>query len=248
MCTAGFDEEGNWVRIYPIPYRKLDYELQYQKYQWIELDLIKNTSDFRPETFKPKNVDDAESITLLEKIDTRSNWARRKELVLQNVYTDMNQLINNAKTQGKWTSLAVFKPTIIKNFKYVKAAREWNTKQQGVLAQCNLFEDKSTKEVVRKLPFTFFYIFEDENGNESQMMNEDWELGALFWNCFKKHNGDQVKACEDVKRKYLDEFVMTKDLYFFLGTTKRHHLKSRNPFIIIGTFYPQKEKQLKLDL
>ena len=80
------------------------------------------------------------------------------------------------------------------------------------------------------------------------MMNEDWELGALFWKCLKRHNGDEVRACEDVKRKYLDEFVMTKDLYFFLGTTRRHHLKARNPFIIIGTFYPQKENQLKLDL
>ncbi len=50
VCTAGLREDGSWVRIYPIPFRKLDYDSRYAKYQWIELNLVKNTSDPRPET------------------------------------------------------------------------------------------------------------------------------------------------------------------------------------------------------
>ena len=38
VCTAGFLEDGSWVRIYPIPYRKLDYTERYQKWHWISLD------------------------------------------------------------------------------------------------------------------------------------------------------------------------------------------------------------------
>jgi len=38
----------------------------------------------------------------------------------------------------------------------------------------------------------------------------------------------------------------TKDLYLFLGTSKLHHFTSRNPFIIIGAFYPKKEIQATL--
>ncbi|MBF0521069.1 MAG: hypothetical protein HQK92_15270 [Nitrospirae bacterium] len=71
-------------------------------------------------------------------------------------------------------------------------------------------------------------------------MIEDWEIGQLFWNCLKRHKGDEVKACDDVKRKYFDDFAKTKDLYFYLGTTKEFHFKGRNPFIIIGTFHPPK--------
>jgi hypothetical protein len=35
VCTAGFKEDGSWIRIYPVPFRKLDYENQFHKWQWI---------------------------------------------------------------------------------------------------------------------------------------------------------------------------------------------------------------------
>ena len=50
-------EDGTWIRIYPIPFRKLSYDKRYSKWQWIELDLVKNTSDFRKESFRPANID-----------------------------------------------------------------------------------------------------------------------------------------------------------------------------------------------
>lgn len=37
VCTAGFREDGSWIRIYPIPFRKLDYQNQYHKWQWINI-------------------------------------------------------------------------------------------------------------------------------------------------------------------------------------------------------------------
>jgi len=32
VCTAGFTDKGKWIRIYPVPFRKLDYSTQYKKY------------------------------------------------------------------------------------------------------------------------------------------------------------------------------------------------------------------------
>ena len=78
-------------------------------------------------------------------------------------------------------------------------------------------------------------------------MIEDWEIGTLFWKCLKKHEGNEAKALADVKRKYFDDFAKTKDLYLFLGTTKKFHKRSKNPFIIIGTFTPKIETQLSFD-
>ncbi len=54
VCTAGFKEDGTWIRLYPVPFRKKSYNEQYKKYDWIEVDLVKNTSDFRPDSFRPK--------------------------------------------------------------------------------------------------------------------------------------------------------------------------------------------------
>ena len=50
VCTAGVLEDGSWIRIYPIPFRKLEYDQQYKKFQWIEVDVEKNTSDYRPDS------------------------------------------------------------------------------------------------------------------------------------------------------------------------------------------------------
>lgn len=246
VCTAGLDEDGNWVRIYPVPFRKLGYNKQYQKYQWIEIELVKNTRDFRHESYRPKNIEDEDVITFLGKLGTKNNWAERKELVLKKVYTDLTQLISEAKNKKICTSLAVFKPTEIKDFVCESCPREWSKKQKAALQQRKLFEEDHSFEVVRKLPYKFSYVFSDKNGRVSKMMNEDWELGALYWNCLERHDGIEEKACQDVKKKYWDDFAKTKDLYFFLGTTKLHHSVAPNPFIIIGTFHPKIEKQLKL--
>ena len=75
-CTAGFREDGSWVRIYPIPFRLLDATSQFKKYQWIELDLEKRSKDSRPESYNPKDRDD---IKLLERIGTERNWEERKK-------------------------------------------------------------------------------------------------------------------------------------------------------------------------
>jgi len=42
----------------------------------------------------------------------------------------------------------------------------------------------------------------------------------LYWNCLKRYEGNEAMACEDVKKKYFDDFAKTKDLYLFLGTTR----------------------------
>ena len=32
VYTAGFLPDGQWIRLYPIPFRKLSYEVQFNKY------------------------------------------------------------------------------------------------------------------------------------------------------------------------------------------------------------------------
>ena len=78
-------------------------------------------------------------------------------------------------------------------------------------------------------------------------MIEDWEIGQLYWNCLKAAKGNKSEALLKVRQRYEEEFVNKKDIYFFLGTTKQWHTRrSKNPFVIIGVFYPKKESQLRL--
>lgn len=122
VCTAGFLEDGRWVRIYPIPFRKLEYEKRYSKYDWVEIDLVKNVSDFRPESHKPWSIESA--FNVVGHVNTNDSWQQRKEIVLKKIYTNLTQLIDEAKDKRIATSLATFKPTEILDFTIEKVERE----------------------------------------------------------------------------------------------------------------------------
>ncbi len=247
VCTAGFLEDGTWIRIYPIQFRKKSYHEQYSKYDWIELDLVKNNKDPRPESYRP--VSHETPINVIGNIPPDGDdWFERRNIVLKKIYKNLTQLIEEAKNVDICTSLAVFKPTKILDFFWDEDEKEWPPDKLEQFKQLNLFQtiDDKKFEVVKKLPFKFFFKYLDDEGKQSNMMIEDWETGELFWNCLKRNNGNETKACEDVKKKYYDDFSKTKDLHFFLGTTQVHHFISKNPFIIIGAFYPKHLTQLRL--
>ena len=247
VCTAGFREDGTWIRIYPVQFRQKPYEQQYQKYQWVEVDLVKNERDFRPESYRPISHD--AEIKILGNIppDGKS-WLERRKFALNKIYYNLTELIAESKEKTTCTSLAVFKPSKIINLKVENVEREWSKEKLASLKQLNLFEINSSgnKEVVRKLPYKFSYQLLDNQGKESTMMIEDWEIGQLYWNCLARHEGNEEQAVNDIKKKYLDDFARTKDLYLFLGSTQIHHYTSHNPFIIIGTFHPKPIVQLNL--
>jgi len=250
VCTAGLLEDGSWIRIYPISFRKKDYEQQYKKYDWVELNLVPNTSDFRPESHRPYSLDTP--IAILGNIDTSNNWRERKDIVLKNVRTSITDLIAESYDENKRTSLATYKPREIIDFVAEPADREWDAKKIAQLRanrqQGNMFEyPEDPFEVVDKLPYTFRYVFLDEDGTKRRMMIEDWETGALYWRMLAKYEGDESLAVEAVKKKYFDDFAKTKDLYFYLGTTLKYHIrKAKNPFVIVGTFTPKIELQTSL--
>ncbi len=233
VCTAGFREDGSWVRLYPVSFRKLFYGSQYKKYNWIEIDLAKNTSDFRPESYRP-----CSEIKILDHVNTDNNWQKRKEIVLRNVYADLRKLIEEAKS-AKRTSLAVFKPAKILDFIAEPTDENWDPKKLAQLNQMNLFEERLRP--VNKLPYNFYYKFKDTNGLESKLLVNDWEVGALYWRMRFKKRCTEDQAIQHVKNRFLTDFANNKELYFFLGTTRTFHLRSKNPFIIIGVFYPKKE-------
>ncbi len=238
VCTAGITEEGDWIRIYPIVFRGLDYEKQYKKYQWIELALKPNGKDSRVESFNPVNIED---IVLGEIIGTDGGtWERRKEIVLKNVHMEMGKLI--CKTERRKTSLAVFKPTEILRFSFKKEDEDCDQKKrQAFEDQFKLFpKERKIFEPLVKLPYRFFYEFKDSTGKKSCLSILDWEIGSLFLKQLKS-KGSEEKALEDVKKKYSDDFLKNKDIYFFLGTSKEHHFTAKNPYMIIGVFYPKKD-------
>ena len=249
VCTAGVREDGSWVRLYPIPFRLLDYKDRYQKFDWIETRLVRNTKDPRPETF---HLADTADIQPAGNLDTADNWHERRDLMLKKVkvYDRLEPLIEAA--HANQLSLAVFKPTNILDFVWESDDREWDQSKVDTMRsnadQAELFAGdtwRQTFKLMPKLPFKFSYRFEDAAGKQSEMQVLDWETGQLFWNCRRAADGDERMALAKVREKYMDQFLKT-DLHFFLGTTKEFHSWATNPFLIIGVFPIPHEKQLGL--
>ncbi|MBP9169870.1 MAG: hypothetical protein KBG48_20875 [Kofleriaceae bacterium] len=249
VCTAGVREDGTWVRIYPVPFRRLDEKQQYSKYDWVECRLQRNTVDVRPETFRP--VDQRELVPVGE-MSTDHNWRERRDILLKKarVYDNLEELIAGAKANQ--ISLAVFKPARILAFVVEEDEREWDINKVKEMREASrqheLFEDNTWREtfrVIPKLPYKFSYRFEDAAGKKSEQQILDWEIGALYWNCLRSVDGDESKAIAKVRQKYMDEFLK-KDLHLFLGTTQQWHQVAVNPWVIIGVLPIPEEKQLGL--
>lgn len=248
VCTAGVRSDGSWLRIYPVPFRRLDEAEQYKKFDWIEADFIRSRSDPRPETRHPADVKKMLPVGHMSKSD---GWRERRELLLRRavVYDRLEPLITGAKQNR--LSLAVFKPAEIRGFVWEDDERDWDfeklaqmreqTKQTEIFAADTW---RVTFNVIPKLPYAFSYQLTDANGKRSTMQVLDWECGQLYWNCLRRHR-DEAIALKKVKAKYLDEFSR-RDLHFFLGTTQQFHAFAPNPWVIIGVFAPPHQDQFDL--
>ncbi|MDR1084942.1 MAG: hypothetical protein LBP22_08810 [Deltaproteobacteria bacterium] len=245
VCTAGILKDGSWIRLHPLPFPSIEEDKKFKKYTWIELEVEKNPTDSRPESYSPVNWRNLEP---LQNGNTKAvNWQERKDIIFRNtiIYDTLNDLITENKKNG--VSLAIFKPKQIIKFEHKEASRNWSENDLALLRQASQQRDlfKTEAEIKkeflppRKLPYRFSYKFIDKCDQESTMMIADWEIGSLYWNCLKGADNDEEAAIEKVKNKYFYTFTAKKDLYFFLGTTlKFDNMNAPNPFIIIGVFYP----------
>ncbi len=250
VCNAGFLENGKWIRVYPVKFQALPYDQQYSKFNWIQLNLVRSKKDFRQESYRPERGID-EPIKTIGRLGTKRNWFERKRFALQEVFTSMGDLITLSKNPNVWKSLATVKPNKIVKFEVEEDERHWKPKMRNSLRQLKLFEkidgDREA-QIVRKLPYKYYYHFITEGDDKPRrMMIEDWEIGALYWNCLAQSEGDEIEANKLVEKKYFEQFLEL-DLYFFVGTTITNHIRAPNPFVIIGVFYPPRSSQIDLPL
>lgn len=255
VCTAGINEQGEWRRIYPVPFRTLDESEQYKKFQWVTVELESAAPrDPRPESRKRVS---GFPIELGEKVD---DYQQRWEIISGQtpIYYSKTKLLEDMREKG--TSLAIFKPTEIQDMDFEETAADWTEKQiaafRNYQQQYSLFStpeehEKRFLQEAKKIPYYFRYRFTDCDGNQSHLMVEDWEIGMLYLNSLKspKFSTPEAAAKQTVK-KYM-ELAKTRDIYFFLGTIlERQKKNAKNPFIIVGVFYnlklPKQDEQIRL--
>lgn len=241
VCTAGVlldDEEKpvQWIRIYPIRFRQLDFEKRYRRWSIVSAKIERNDKDYRLESYR---IDES-SINVVRSINPDNNWEERKAFILPLQFKSISEI----KYQNK--SLGLIKPQIINKYFCKKTTRDWNLKQQAVLDQLDLFEPTVELE---KIPYNFGYEFVDQDGVMHRYTISDWEIQELYRKCRNSSqeltlDNREQEAIEKVRQKLEVEFLAKKDLYFIVGNLKNH----KETFMIIGLVYPPMIKNQQLTL
>jgi hypothetical protein len=55
-CVAGMEESGQLVRLYPVPFRMIQEEQRFRKWQWIRARVRESPEDHRPESHRNYNA------------------------------------------------------------------------------------------------------------------------------------------------------------------------------------------------
>jgi hypothetical protein len=238
VCTAGITDDGEWVRLYPIDYRYRPRNQQFQKYQWIEIELAAKgaKNDSRRESRQPN----LQSIRLLgEPLPSKDGWRARREVIDRMPVNTMLELKTLYETDK--TSLGIVRPSEIIDLKVEPVERTWKPQWQATLDQFSLFGNSPKR--LEKLPYKFSYVFRCEDTGEKPhtAMIEDWELGVLYRKEVERL-ADEQAAVSSVKRKFLDEMCRSsRDTRFFVGTTFPF-----NSWVVIGVFWPPVDPQTSL--
>lgn len=228
-CTAGITQDGNWIRLFPVPFRLMAEENRFSKWQWIDTDVVKATSDARPESYKLNS----ETVRGGAKIGTADGWQARRDILKPLLRASMCRIRQEQDKNG-FPTLGMFRPLRIKRLVLEADDPNWSPEQLSVLKQDDLFK-KAPAQTLEKIPFKFKFEFQcaDPACNGHLMSCTDWEM-AQAYRRWKREYGDKWEAA--FRQRFEREMIDKYDTHFMVGTVHQH---PKN-WIIVGLFYPPK--------
>ncbi|MHC4474573.1 MAG: hypothetical protein ACYTEL_02935 [Planctomycetota bacterium] len=227
-CCAGIDlASGQWLRLYPIPFRLLDSDKQFPKYSVISVSCRRPLRDKRPESFQV----DQDSIKVLRHIGTQRKWHERKAVVLPTLSGSFCKILEHGSAKK---SLGIFKPSDIA-FEIKKAVPNDEQKRRAAYDQYLLFDKKLRP--VEHVPFSFYYRFKCHEFGDCpghKLMIHDWELMGAYRR-WRRRYADQTLLLDKVKEKWMDTLCgPTRDTYFIVGNIWQRPIQ----FMVLGVFWP----------
>ncbi len=239
-CVAGMENNGELIRLFPVPFRLVDDDRQFKKWQWIDVRIEKARNDHRPESHKVF----VDTIKCDHRaLSTKNGWAERKlqlgKLTLISSFSELE-----AKRQSFGATLGLLKPSKILELEIVPARnQDWTPQEKEKLIQDwrqeGFFDAADARKIttLRKVPFDFYYRYECAAQGKTETHRHkiaDWEAGALYWNCRRRYGN----CWEEPFREKLGTQLPSTDLMFLMGTIHRFP----DQWLIVSLIYPPTPK------
>ena len=232
VCVAGIRtgllEQPRWVRLFPVPFRELEADQQFQKWQEITVDLESSTKDNRPESMRPFN----NTIHAGRKLSDRE----RQALVNSMPHQSMCDIMAQEKIDR--TSLGIVRPHQVLDVKVERRdPEEVRLHQQRVdsaAAQQKLFGPALAQLEIIPHRFLYRYLCGHPECGEHQQGIVDWEIGAAYRKWRRRYPTDFI---ERIRQKWLDDLCgPNRDTRFFVGNMHQHP----QSFLVLGVFSPKR--------
>ena len=232
--------EVKWIRLFPVPFRDLEDDQKFAKYQPISVRVESHSSDSRPETRRP----DRESLEVTGKmIPSKDDWRARRPYVEPLMVDSMCEI--QRRRENDRTSLGIFHPAEIlgldieeidvKREKEELAETMARREAQGSLLKGSEIDEK--EELLGALdliPYRFklkYRCADPECGGHVQSI-VDWEILQLYRRQRGRSDWEKI-----LRHRILDEICgPTKDLALIVGNQHLHE----NAFLVLGFWWPEK--------
>lgn len=244
VCVAGVRldrERPEWIRLYPVKFRNVDFDSQFKKYEIIRVNgAYQHVNDNRPESFRPRQ-DELEHV---EQLDTSSNWQRRR-MNLDGLIgaTTMCELLDQNPVGGMAVpspSLGLIKPLDI--VATVVDGDPWNAAEQAKIDKASAPDLFGTSlKPLEPAPFAVRYKYRCESqkcrGHDQKVL--DWEAGQAGRRWLREYGDADARAA--MLKKWRDEMLaQDNDVHFYVGNQNVH----RRSFSVLGVWRPKFENAL----
>ena len=233
-CVAAATRAGELRRIFPVPFRLLDGDAQFKKWEWIQARVSRPSGDHRPES---RRIDTGSIHRSGNIIPVRNgDWSERTRWLQSHIVPGFTALEQRRQASGQ--TLGVLRVSQILELRITKVKDDdWTEEDRIKLSQDGLFDTEEVKRrpPLRKLPHDFHYRYECKmaDGQVEICTHKltDWEIGALYWNCLKLYGS---KGWETKFRHRLETEFAEKDLLLLMGTIHRFP----DQWLIVGIINP----------
>lgn len=210
VCVAGITRSGQWLRLFPVPFRKLDDSQQFGRWDIVRFDWKPPAHDKRSES-RHVILSSLEKTGQIPKKD-------RKSLLHKLEVTGLSD------HRSKGLSLALLRPTIKDFIIKKKTPREILEETElfrSAVNQTDMFDQKTLRPI-EPCPYKFMYrYYVTENGTRYKRKGtcQDWEIQAAFRN-WRKHYGEE-RALSDIRQRFGEEYPQ-KGMLFAMGTHSQY--------------------------
>ncbi len=230
VCVAGVDNEGNWMRIYPVPYRDLRDDQKFVIFQDVNFACLKASNDPRPESHKV----DYDSIVLGEVHKSTGKGLNDRKIIVDRAFAgSMCDLLE--KQRNDKTSLGIIKPLSLIDFIIapVSGDEKWDSEVVLRASQNSLFNPDRLPLEEPKYSFKYKYRCANKECATHTQSITSWEIQEAYRK-WRNDKGEQ-RALEMIREKWADQmWGETKDTHLFVG----NHHKNPQGFLVLGVFWP----------